>query len=435
MAINLLHAHGKAGEYPASWYATTVEFPPATRALEGSHVADVCIIGAGYTGLSAALHLAQAGKSVIVLDAHRAGWGASGRNGGQAGSGQRRGQDELEKALGHKQAALLWDLGEEAKALVRSLAATHGISCDIVPGIIHADHKPQFVQHSRAYVQLLNSRYGYEKIRFLDREEMRATVASPGYHGGTYDEGAFHLNPLKYVLGLSRAAQAAGARLHEMSEVVKIERGVEAIVRTARGEVKCGHVLLACNGYLGMLEPSVSANVMPINNFIVASEPLGSEAAKKLIANNAAVADSRFVINYFRLTPDHRLLFGGGETYGYRFPADIKAFVRKPMLKVFPQLAKARLDYGWGGTLAITGKRLPALRRVSPNILSASGYSGQGITIATLCGKLAAEAICGNGERFEIYGSIASLPFPGGSLLRSPLLALAMSWYAMRDRI
>jgi gamma-glutamylputrescine oxidase len=435
MAVNLLHANDKSGEYPATWYAATVEFPAARPMLEGSHAADVCIIGAGYTGLSAALHLAQAGKSVIILDAHRAGWGASGRNGGQAGSGQRRGQDELEKALGHSQAALLWDLGEEAKALVRSLADTHGIACDIVPGIIHADHKPQFVQHSRAYVQLLNSRYGYEKIRFLDRDEMRSLVASPNYFGGTYDEGAFHLNPLKYVLGLSRAAQAAGARLHEMSEVVKIERGVEAVVRTAHGEVRCGHVLLACNGYLGMLEPGTAANVMPINNFIVASEPLGSEAAAKLIANNAAVADSRFVINYFRLTPDHRLLFGGGETYGYRFPADIKAFVRKPMLKVFPQLAKARLEFGWGGTLAITGKRLPALRRVEPNILSASGYSGQGITIATLCGKLAAEAICGNAERFEIYGSISSMPFPGGGLLRSPLLALAMSWYAVRDRI
>jgi gamma-glutamylputrescine oxidase len=194
-------------------------------------------------------------------------------------------------------------------------------------------------------------------------------------------------------------------------------------------------LLLACNGYLGTLEPGTSARVMPINNFIVATEPLGSEAAQKLIANNAAVADSRFVINYFRLTPDHRLLFGGGETYGYRFPRDIKAFVRRPMLKVFPQLEKVRLDYGWGGTLAITGKRLPALRRVKPNILSASGYSGQGITIATLCGKLAAEAIEGNPERFEVYEAIRSMPFPGGSLLRSPILALAMSWYALRDRI
>jgi len=182
MALNLLHANDKTGEYPASWYATTVEFPAAQPMLEGSHTADVCIIGAGYTGLSAALHLAQAGKSVIILEAHRAGWGASGRNGGQAGSGQRRGQDELEKALGHKQAALLWDLGEEAKALVRSLATTHDIACDIVPGIIHADHKPQFVQHSRDYVRLLNSRYGYEKIRFLDRDEMRTSHCGDRSH-------------------------------------------------------------------------------------------------------------------------------------------------------------------------------------------------------------------------------------------------------------
>ncbi len=376
--------------------------------------------------------LREAGLSVVVLEAHRAGWGASGRNGGQAGTGQRRGQDELEKMLGHDRAAKLWSLGEDAKALVRQLIDRHAIDCDPVPGVIHADHKPQFVRHSREYAQLLNDRYGYDKIRFVEREELRAIVASEGYFGGTLDTGAFHLNPLKYVLGLSRAAQAAGARLHENSEVVKIEPGPTVTVRTRTGEVRAGQVLLACNGYLGTLEPGTSASVMPINNFIIATEPLGSEAASKLITNNAAVADSRFVINYFRLTPDFRLLFGGGETYGYRFPADIKAFVRKPMLKVFPQLARdAGVDFGWGGTLAITGKRLPALRRVKPNIVSASGYSGQGITIATLCGKLAAEAMSGKPDRFDVYELDPGDAVSGWRLLRSPMLALAMSWYAL----
>ncbi|MCU0790770.1 MAG: FAD-binding oxidoreductase, partial [Nitratireductor sp.] len=199
MALNLLHANDRAGQYPPSWYAATADIPPARPPLEGTHRADVCIVGAGYTGLSAAIHLAQAGRKVIVLEAHRAGWGASGRNGGQAGSGQRRGQDELEKMLGHERAVRLWQLGEEAKALVRSLIAQYAIDCDPVPGIIHADHKPQFSRHSREYAELLNDRYGYDEIRFLDREEIRALVASPGYFSGTYDTGAFHLNPLKYV--------------------------------------------------------------------------------------------------------------------------------------------------------------------------------------------------------------------------------------------
>jgi gamma-glutamylputrescine oxidase len=403
--------------------------------LEGRHRADVCIVGGGYTGLSAALHLAEAGYSVILVEAHRAGWGASGRNGGQVGTGQRRDQDELESRLGRQTARQLWELAEESKALVADLIERFDIECEAAPGIIHADHKPRYVPHSRSYADKLNSEYGYEKIRFVDREEMRALIASEDYHGGTHDAGSFHVHPLKYVLGLARAAGEAGAQIFENSEVTAIRRGRPAVVTTAKGEVEADHVLLGCNGYLGGLEPEIAARAMPINNFIIATEPLGADGAKALISNNAAVADSRFVINYFRLTPDHRLLFGGGENYGYRFPADIKAFVRRPMLKVFPQLKDARIDYGWGGTLAVTADRLPLMIRLGDNILSASGYSGQGVTIATLAGKLAAEAIRGQAERFDVFSSIPHLAFPGGPALRPTLLALAMTWYALRDRL
>lgn len=432
---DLLHANDRAGEYPRSWYAETAPLRPARPALSGAHGFDVCIVGAGFTGLSAAIHLAQAGYKVAVVEAHRAGWGASGRNGGQAGTGQRRPQDELEAALGIDMARRLWGLAEEAKALVRSLCAEHSIDCDITPGIIHADHKPRYVPHSEAYALKLNEEYGYDRIRFVGRDEMRQLVGSKDYHGGTQDSGAFHLHPLKYVLGLAAAAEAAGATIFENSEVTKITCGTPVKVATAKGEVEADWLLVACNGYLGGLEPETASRVMPINNFIIATEPLGEARARSLIADNSAVADSRFVINYFRLTPDQRLLFGGGENYGYRFPADIKAFVRQPMLKVFPQLKDVAITHGWGGTLAITARRLPAFRRVAGNILSASGYSGHGVTIATLAGKLCAEAVRGQAERFDLMASIPHLPFPGGRALRHPLLVLAMTWYALRDRM
>ncbi|GIL02448.1 MAG: gamma-glutamylputrescine oxidase [Alphaproteobacteria bacterium] len=435
MALNVLHANDRPGSHPPSWYAATASLPPATPPLAGRERADVCVIGGGYTGLSAALHLAESGLRVVLIEAHRVGWGASGRNGGQVATGQRRGQDEIEARYGATMARRLWDFAEEAKALVRELISRHAIACQPVAGIIHADHKARFVAHSRAYADKLNAEYGYDAIRFLDRDAIRALVASPGYHGGTLDTGAFHLHPLDYALGLAAAAGRAGVRIRENSEVIAIERGDPATVRTAAGEVVCGHVIVACNGYLDRLVPEIASHVMPINNFIIATEPLGEAGARALIANNAAVADSRFVINYFRLTGDNRLLFGGGESYGYRFPSDIAAFVRQPMLRVFPQLAATRIDHAWGGTLAITMGRLPHLTRIAGNMLSASGYSGQGIAIATLAGKVVAEAVRGQAQRFDLLAAIAQPAFPGGAALRAPLLALAMTWYALRDRL
>ncbi|MEZ5872897.1 MAG: FAD-binding oxidoreductase [Nitratireductor sp.] len=435
MPIELLHANDRDGEFPPSWYAETAIPFAAQLPLQGDVRADICIIGAGYTGLSAALHLREAGYDVVLLDAHRAGWGASGRNGGQAGTGQRLDQDALEDMLGDAKARQLWDLAEESKQAVRDLIARHDINCEPVPGIIHADHRERFVEHSRAYADKLNTRYGYPHIRFVDRDEMRSMIGSPGYFGGTLDTGSFHIHPLNYALGLARAAVDMGVRLHERSEVREIRRGSKVTVVTQHGSVSADQCIIACNGYLGGLEKSVAARVMPINNFIIATEPLGEERARQLISNNAAVADSRFVINYFRVSGDHRLLFGGGENYGYRFPSDIAAFVRRPMLKVFPQLSDTRITHGWGGTLAITVNRLPAFRRVEANILSASGFSGQGVTLATLAGRILSQAVRGQMERFDVMAGLPSMPFPGGAALRWPMLVLAMTWFSLRDRL
>lgn len=425
--MNLLYANDKAGEYPPSYYAATATPLAEYPGLRGQEVADVCIIGGGYTGLSAALHCAQAGLSVVLLEAHRLGFGASGRNGGQVGSGQRLEQDDLERMAGREAARKLWDMGEEAKALVKGLAAKMGLPFH--PGVAHACYSQAEVDHCRAYADKLARDYGYSAVEPLPE----GMIGSAAFKGGDLDRGAGHLHPLNFALGLAKAAVAAGARVFERSEVHQITHAARSIVQTNKGRVSCAHVILAGNGYLAGLDQKVAARVMPINNFIIATEPLGERAAG-ILAENIAVADTKFVVNYWRLSDDKRLLFGGGESYGYRFPDIIKT-VRKPMLAVYPQLATARIDFAWGGTLAITMNRMPCFMRSKANVLSASGYSGHGVAMATLAGKLLAQAVQGQAGGFDVMAALPQPRFPGGAALRWPLLVAAMSWYGLRDRL
>jgi len=432
--MNLLYSNDQRGAYPPSWYAATAHELPPFPALSGEARADVCVVGAGYTGLSAALHLAEAGLSVVLLEAQRVGFGASGRNGGQLGSGQRVEQDGLESMVGPDEAKRYWDLAEEAKDLVKDLVAKHGIDCDLKPGVAWAGSSKGDVGHLHDYAELLQSRYGYDQIEALDADAFHALCPSPDYRGGVVDWGAGHLHPLNFALGLARAARDAGVRIFEGTEVLQIDEGQPARLTCSGGSVAADHVVLACNGYLGGLNGKVAARVMPINNFIAATEPLGEDAAR-VLTKDIAVADSRFVVNYFRLSADKRLLFGGGESYGYRFPADIAATVRKPMCEIYPHLRDVKIDYAWGGTLAITMKRLPYLARVAPNILSASGYSGHGVGTATHAGRLMAQAIRGETQGFDTMSRLPNTPFPGGPALRNPLLVLAMTWFSLRDRL
>lgn len=434
--MNLLYANDRRGEYPASLYTDTRDLLPRFAPLKGETRADVAVVGGGYTGLSAALHLAQAGFDVVLVEAHRVGFGASGRNGGQLGSGQRQEVDWLEQQLGRPTAKRLWSLAEEAKSLTRKLASRAGVP--VHDGVAHACRTRDEVEHAHALAQHLAQHYNYDKVQPLDRDEFRALVPSDAYIGGDLDRGAGHLHPLNLAIGMARLARDAGARIHEMTHVHFIEHGRKAtdksVLRCDTGRVVCDHVILAGNGYLGGLSAPVARRVMPINNYIVATEPLGPRAAE-VLAENIAVADTKFVVNYWRLSDDKRLIFGGGESVGYRFPRDIRAKVRPHLLSVYPGLKDVNLTHGWGGTLAITMNRMPCFARPAPNCLSASGYSGHGLALATLAGKLMADAVGGQAQGFDAMAAVPSRNFPGGAGLRGPLLLAGMSWYALRDRL
>lgn len=432
--MSLLFANDRPGQYPPSWYAATATPPAPFPELKGSRQADVCIVGGGFTGLSAALRCAEAGLDVALVEAHRVGFGASGRNGGQLGSGQRVGQRKLADRHGPAAAQALWTLAEEAKAEVHSLCARHGIDADYRPGLVWAMSGRAGVADSHAEAAFWEREYGYDRAEALDRAGIAALIGSDSFQGGMIDRGAGHLHPLKLAFGLARAAAAAGARIFENSVVHHIQHGAEATIRCDKGQIRARHVILAMNGYHGHLDRKVAARVMPINNFIVATEPLGDRAAD-VLTRDVAVADDRFVVNYFRLSEDKRLLFGGGESYGYRFPRDIRAVVSKPLLQIYPHLRDVRLDYAWGGTLAITMKRLPYLARLEQNVLSASGYSGHGVGNAVQAGKLMAEAVRGQSAGFDAFAALPCPRFPGAPGFRTPLLALAMSWFALRDRL
>jgi len=305
---------------------------------------------------------------------------------------------------------------------------------DPIPGVIDED-RARDVPDYAAYVEKLRDDYGYDQIRALDRDDLRALVASPAYHGGTLDMGAGHIDPLELALGLARLATGAGARIFEGSKVLRLEEGDPARLITEDAHVSARHVVLGCNGYLGGLAPRVAARVLPINNYVVATEPLGPDRQEEIIRGNHAVADSKFVVNYFRFSDDHRLLFGGTESYRYRFPHDIAGAVRRPLEAVFPQLKGVPISHAWGGTLGITMNRMPHFERISGNILSLSGYSGHGVALATLAGQIAAETIAGQAERFDIMARVPTPHFPGGVALRWPLLVLAMLWFSLRDRL
>jgi gamma-glutamylputrescine oxidase len=419
-----------------SYYAASANDHPDYPGLEGDTSVQVCVIGGGYTGLSAALNLAEQGLSVVVLEAHRVGWGASGRNGGQICTGFSTGNEKLESRFGLDDARKLFDLTEESKAIVRERVARHGIDCDLTWGYFHGAGKRRHLNDLRSEHDSLARDYGYEQTRLVETpQDVGEYVETPAYLGGLYDSGGGHLHPLNYCLGLARAAEAAGVRIFEGTEALAIEKGAKVRVRTRRGRVSADFLVLAGNAYLVGLEPEIESKIMPVGTYIAATEPLEESRAKLLIKNDVAVADCNFVLNYFRLSRDHRLLFGGRVSYSTLMPPNLPNAMRRKMLQVFPSLSDLRFDYTWGGFVAITMERTPHLGRLGGNVFFAQGFSGHGVAFTGVAGKILAEAIAGQAGRLDLLARLPHTTFPGGRLFRTPTLALAMMWYRLRDML
>lgn len=420
-----------------SYYEASVSRRPPEPPLGGRITADVCVVGGGYAGLSAAIELAERGYRVVVLEAQRVGWGASGRNGGQAivGFGS-AGECAIEKQFARADARRAWDVSTEGVKLVRERIGRYAIDCEFQPGYLTLAVKPRKAQELRRWMEHVAGAYGHP-LRWIGPEEIGQWVASSRFHAAVFDTISGHLHPLKYCLGLADAARAAGARLHENSPVFVVQRGSRALVKTAQGECDCGFVVLAGNVYLGEygddIAPEVAARIMPVGTYMIATEPMGPARAEALMRGRPAASDTNFVLDYFRVSADHRMLFGGGDSYSARAPRDLIGRIRSSMLQVFPQLADLDVPYAWGGFVDITMNQAPNFGRLGSNLYYLQGFSGHGLALAGMAGKLVAQAIAGQAERFDLFARIRHHAFPGGALMRTPALVLGMLYYRLRD--
>ena len=422
-----------------SYYEASVVRSAPTAALCEHVAADVCVVGAGYAGISAALELAERGYSVVLLEAQRIGWGASGRHGGQVivGFGD-DGECAIEKQFSREDARRAWDVSIEGLRLLRERIDRLAIDCEWQPGYLSLAVKPRKSRALRRWMDHTASAYSHP-LRWIGPGEIGKWLSSDRFHSAVFDPISGHLHPLKYCLGLGEAARAAGVRIHENSPAFVVERGDKPVVRTAQGECRCSFVVLAGNVYLGEygddIAPEVAGRIMPVGTYMIATEPMEPERADALMRGRPAASDTNFVLDYFRLSADHRLLFGGADSYTGSAPRDLIARMRGNMLRVFPQLADLAIPHAWGGFVDITMNKAPDFGRLGHNIYYLQGFSGHGLALAGMAGKLAAESIAGQAERFDLFGRIRHHSFPGGALMRTPALVLGMLYYKLRDAL
>ena len=418
-----------------SFYRSSVEDLNSQDQLTSDIDVDICIIGGGLTGISSAINLSKKGYSVILCEARKIGWGASGRNGGQLGIGMRKDQFTIEKKLGLKHAKELWSLGLEAVEDVKNLIKENEIDCHLVNGVMSTACFEKDIDEYKFEIEHMAKNYDFEGYQFFNKEKIREEINSKMYLAGLLNSGSYHLNPLKLTLGLAKVAQKNKVKIFENTPIEKIrEEGDRVQVMSKKGLIRANQVVVACNGYLDSILGSKKNKIMPINNYVVATEPLGEKRARQIIKNNYAVCDTRFIIDYYRFSEDWRMIFGGGETFTSNFVKNATSFVSKRMIKVFPQLQNVKIDYSWGGTLAITVNRLPHFGTVMNNKVSyAFGYSGHGLALSVLAGKLIGENIHGDHERFKFFSGINHMSIPFGSIFRRPIYSSAILYYKIRD--
>ncbi len=426
----------QASAHSESLYRDTTQVTlAAAPPLDGSHRVDVCVVGGGVTGCSAALHLAERGYRVKLLEARQIGWGASGRSGGHVLPGLGVGMDLVKRELGLKTAQQIWEMTREAVDLTEDRIQRHAIPCDWKSGYVHAAITRRHVRGYREWIEEMAHDYGYDELHWLEGEAFRAHVNSGYYVGGVHEPAGRHFHPLNYTLGLARAAQEAGVELHEETPVSAIEHGDPVCVRTPTATVEANFLVLGCNAYLEELDPGLRSKIMPVGNYMIATEPLTAAQVAATLPQDDAVADANFVLDYYKLSGDKRLVYGGQVSYNGREPPRLRQRMEAKIAHLFPALRTARIDYTWGGWVGITLNRFPHFGRRHGNVYFAHGYSGQGMALAGLAGRLVAEAISGQAERFDLFARMRHRDFPGGRLLRTPLLVLATTFYRLRDLI
>ncbi|WP_165665164.1 NAD(P)/FAD-dependent oxidoreductase [Metapseudomonas otitidis] len=420
--------------YPQSYYAASANPVPVRPELEGETQTDVCIIGAGYTGLSTALFLLENGFKVTIVEAAKVGFGASGRNGGQIVNSYSRDIDVIERTVGPKQAQLLGQMAFEGGRIIRERIAKYDIKCDLKDGGVFAAFTAKQMGHLESQKKLWE-RYGHTQLELLDGKSIREVVASENYIGGMLDMSGGHIHPLNLALGEAAAVESLGGVIHEQSPAIRVERGDNPVVYTPKGSVKAKFVVVAGNAYLGNLLPELMAKSMPCGTQVITTEPLSDEMARSLLPQDYCVEDCNYLLDYFRLSGDNRLIYGGGVVYGARDPSNIEAIIRPKMLKTFPQLKNVKIDFAWTGNFLLTLSRLPQVGRLGDNIYYSQGCSGHGVTYTHLAGKVLAEALRGQAERFDAFASLPHYPFPGGHLFQVPFSALGAWYYSLRDKL
>ncbi len=428
-----IKSYAADGSYPGSYYAASANSAPERPSLQGTIDTDVCIVGAGYSGLSTGLHLAEKGYKVTIVEGARVGWGASGRNGGQVVNGLNASLQTIESRYGPEVGTFVGKILQEGGEIIRQRVEKYHIDCDLKPGNIFAALHPKHMRELEEK-QLLWRKHGMDDHELLDKEAMRNQVGSDAYFGGMIDKTGGHMHPLNLCLGEAAAIEQNGGVIYEMSPVISVDDTSEnPVVRTAEGEVRCKVLVLCGNAYLGKVVRSLTPRVMPVSTQIIATEPLGEDLAKELLPTDVCVEDIRYVLDYFRLSADNRLLFGGGTVYGGTDPADVEKKLRPNMEKVFPQMKGVKIDYAWSGNFALSFSRVPQMGKLGPNTYFAHGYSGHGVTGSHLYGRILSEAVDGDSSRFDVFSKVRWFPFPGGRMFREQYCMVGSWWYELRD--